>query len=89
MEALDGNAMAGALLEHFGTDMTSARGTCAHCGAAAQIAELRVYTKGPGMVGRCPSCDNVTVVVVQTDAQLSIYAESFQMAESPTDPELT
>lgn len=87
MEALDGNSMAGALLEHFGTDMTSARGTCAHCGAAAQIAELRVYTKAPGMVGRCPSCGNVVVVVVQTKARLSIYTESFQMTGTPTASE--
>lgn len=87
MEALDGNSLAGALLEHFGTDMTSTRGTCAHCGAAAQIAELRVYTKAPGMVGRCPSCGNVAVVVVQTAARLSIYTESFPMTETPASPE--
>jgi uncharacterized Zn finger protein len=88
MEALDGNALAGALLEHFGTDMTSARGTCAHCGAAAQIAALRVYMKAPGMVGRCPSCGNVAIVVVQTETRLSIYSESFQMTETATTSEL-
>jgi hypothetical protein len=42
MEALDGNAVAGPLFEYFGTEMTVARGSCAYCGAAAQIGELPV-----------------------------------------------
>jgi hypothetical protein len=55
MEALDGNAIAGPLLEYSGADMTTARGSCAHCGASAESAELRVYARGPGTVVRCPS----------------------------------
>lgn len=47
MEALDGNSIAGELYEFFGTEMTTARGACAHCGAAAKIAELSVYSKAP------------------------------------------
>jgi hypothetical protein len=43
MHALDGNAIAGLLHEVFGAEMTTATGTCAHCGAAAQVAELVVY----------------------------------------------
>ena len=34
MDALDGNAIAGALFEHFGQEMTMARGTCAPTAAA-------------------------------------------------------
>lgn len=65
MEALDGNAIAGALFEHFGTEMTSALGTCGHCGAIAHVAELRVYLRAPGTVGRCPSCGRVVLVLVR------------------------
>jgi Family of unknown function (DUF6510) len=64
MEALDGNAIAGLLLEVFGVEMTTATGTCAHCGAAGQVAELVVYVRAPGTVARCRSCESVLVVIV-------------------------
>ena len=65
MEALDGNAIGGLLLEVFGAEMTTASGTCAHCGAEAQIAELVVYLRAPGTVVRCRSCESVVMVVVE------------------------
>ena len=34
MDPLDGNAIAGDLFEVFGAEMTTAVGTCAHCGAS-------------------------------------------------------
>src|SRR5260370_33971491 len=52
MEPLDGNAIAGSLLEYFGGEMTLVRGTCRHCGITARIAEMRVYSRAPGAVGR-------------------------------------
>jgi hypothetical protein len=64
MEALDGNAIGGALLEIFGTEMTTATGTCAHCGSRAQVAELVVYVQAPGTVVRCRSCGGVVLVFV-------------------------
>jgi uncharacterized Zn finger protein len=64
MEAVDGNAMAGDLFEHFGAEMTAATGSCRHCGAHTQIAELRVYARAPGMVARCRSCGAVVMVAV-------------------------
>jgi DNA-directed RNA polymerase subunit RPC12/RpoP len=64
MEALDGNAIAGPLLEHFGVEMTTTSGVCAHCGASAVIAELVVYLCAPGAVARCPSCGQVVLVVL-------------------------
>jgi Family of unknown function (DUF6510) len=65
MEALDGNAIGGLLLEVFGTEMTTAVGTCAHCGATGPVAELAVYLNGPGTVVRCRACDRVLMVFVQ------------------------
>jgi hypothetical protein len=65
MEALDGNAIGGLMLEVFGAEMTTAVGTCDHCGAAAQFAEVVVYLQAPGTVARCRSCGSVLMVVVQ------------------------
>jgi hypothetical protein len=62
--ALDGNAIGGLLLEVFGTEMTTAVGTCGACGAVAQVAELAVYRPDLGTVVRCRSCDSVLMVFV-------------------------
>src|SRR5262249_6212739 len=63
MEALDGNAIAGTLFAAFGGEMTTAVGVCANCGARRQVAEVRAYLRGPGVVARCPSCDAVLMVL--------------------------
>ena len=62
---LDGNAIGGMLIELFGTEMTTAVGTCGSCGAVGQVAELAVYQPGLGTVVRCRSCDNVLMVFVE------------------------
>ena len=64
MLALDGNAIAGLLVEIFGEEMTTASGECANCGDRRQIAELEVYLRAPGTVVRCRSCTSVLMVVV-------------------------
>ena len=83
MDALDGNAIAGALFEHFGHDMTMAEVRCSHCQSTSMMAELRVYMKAPGDVARCPSCDEVVMVIVNVRG-----VERFDMAHmemvSPT-----
>jgi hypothetical protein len=65
VEALDGNAIGGLLLEVFGAEMTTATGTCGHCGAVAQVAELVVYLEAPGTVARCRTCESVLLVIVE------------------------
>ena len=65
MEPVDGNAIAGALQEHFGVELTAANGRCRHCGAEGFVAELRVYTRAPGAVARCPKCGQVVMVLVE------------------------
>jgi len=64
MEALDGNAIAGLLYDVFGTEMTTATGTCANCGASGPVAEVEVYLRAPGTVVRCRSCKSVLMVLV-------------------------
>jgi hypothetical protein len=65
MEALDGNAIAGLLLDVFGTELTTATGVCVHCGASGVLAEVVVYTRAPGTVVRCRSCAGVLMVLVE------------------------
>jgi hypothetical protein len=65
MEALDGNAIGGLLLEVFGAELTNATGTCANCGATGPVAETVVFVRGPGVVVRCRACDAVLVVIVE------------------------
>ena len=67
MEALDGNAIGGLLLDVFGADMTTATGVCAYCGAAGELATLVVYLQAPGTVVRCRGCGSVLVVIVDRD----------------------
>ena len=64
MDALDGNAIAGDLVEVFGADLTTATGVCAACGASAFLAEAVVYMRGPGRVARCRTCSEVLLVLV-------------------------
>ena len=65
MDALDGNAIGGLLIDVFGTDMTAARSTCATCGARRPVAELVVYRQAPGTVVRCRTCGSVLMVFVR------------------------
>jgi hypothetical protein len=64
MDALDGNAIAEALFEHFGHEMTMAEVRCSHCQTTSMMAELRVYMNAPGDVARRPSCHEVVMVIV-------------------------
>ena len=62
---LDGNAMAGALREVFAVDVTTAVATCGGCGEPSVVARLRVWGPAPGLVARCPSCDDVVLRLVR------------------------
>jgi hypothetical protein len=62
---LDGNAIGGLLMSLFGTEMTTATGTCGVCGTVGQVAELAVYQARLGTVVRCRVCDNVLMVFVE------------------------
>lgn len=83
MDALDGNAIAGALFDYFGTEMTTAIGSCTNCGASAQIAELRVYSRAPGVVVRCPGCAQVLMVLTNIRGSGRINLDHLELDESP------
>lgn len=62
----DGNALAGPLGEVFAVDVTAAGCRCVGCGATGPVAALRVYRHAPGLVARCPGCDQVVLRLVRT-----------------------
>jgi hypothetical protein len=61
----DGNALAGPLSEIFAVDLTAAIGTCTGCGRTGPVATMRVYHRAPGLVARCPGCDQVILRLVR------------------------
>ncbi len=82
MDAVDGNAIGGLLIDVFGTEMTAARSTCATCDATRPVAELVVYRRAPGTVVRCRTCGSVLMVLVRrtdvTSVDLSGLADLSQ-----------
>ncbi|HEU4539732.1 MAG TPA: DUF6510 family protein [Jiangellaceae bacterium] len=64
----DGNALAGPLREVFAVDVTTAVGQCASCGNTGAVATLRVYSRAPGWVARCPNCEEVVLRYVRGPA---------------------
>jgi uncharacterized Zn finger protein len=79
MEPLDGNAIAGTLFEYFGSEMTTVTGSCTHCGASGQIAELAVYVRAPGAVAHCRCCGNVVLVVMRAAEQLRVELTGYRL----------
>jgi uncharacterized protein DUF6510 len=61
----DGNALAEPLGEIFTVDIASAISRCVHCGRTGPVATLRVYSQAPGLVARCPGCDQVMLRLVR------------------------
>jgi hypothetical protein len=64
-EFLDGNILAGPLGEIFAADVTTAVGRCVSCGLTGPVGGLRVYGPGPGLVARCPRCEEVVLRLVR------------------------
>ncbi len=67
---VDGNELAGPLREIFAMDVTAAQGQCVGCGHRCALAEVRVYSRAPGLIGRCPACAAVLVRLVHAPARL-------------------
>jgi Family of unknown function (DUF6510) len=61
---LDGNAIGGLLREIFTREMTTAQTTCAGCGTVNAVGRVDVYLQAPGVVVRCPACEQVLMRIV-------------------------
>ena len=62
----DGNALAGPLSEILAFDVTTAETRCECCARTGPVASLRVYEHAPGLVARCPACEEVVLRLVRT-----------------------
>ena len=63
---VDGNAVAGILAVVFGAEVTESHGQCATCHTVSLVGTMRAYTRGPGVVLRCPACAEVVLRIVET-----------------------
>jgi hypothetical protein len=76
---LDGNAAAGLLSEIFAMEMTTSPTQCANCGKQGELGTLLTFMHAPGVVLRCPACENVLIRIVETpdsfylDARGAVY----------------
>jgi len=66
----DGNALAGPLGELFAVDLTAAATSCVGCGRRSHLAELHLYSSGPGLIARCPGCHDPVLRLVRTPERL-------------------
>ena len=66
MLMLDGNAAAGLFYEVFAAEMTACPTECASCGKQGELGTLLAIGQAPGMVLRCPVCENVVMRIVTT-----------------------
>jgi hypothetical protein len=83
MNRLDGNAIAGAMFDVFGQEMTTAVGTCGGCGWVGPLAEVAVYLLTPGVVARCPHCDRVLMVIVDRRGMACVELAGFASLDEP------
>jgi hypothetical protein len=79
---LDGNAIAGQLVEVFGSEQTTATGICATCGASGPLAETEVYVRAPGTVVRCRICHSLLMVLVSVRGTTCVDLRGFASLES-------
>jgi uncharacterized protein DUF6510 len=88
MDALDGNAIAGLLVDVFGAEMTTANGVCVSCGARGQVAEFAVYLRAPGAVVRCRSCSSLLMVLVTVRGVTCVDLRGLAGLEPASTPRL-
>jgi hypothetical protein len=83
---LDGNAAAGLLSEIFALEMTASPTQCASCGKQGALGTLLAFMQAPGVVLRCPVCENVLIRIVETpdsfylDARGAVYLRLMRSA---------
>ena len=84
----DGNALAGPLQDLFRVDVTTAIGRCTGCGRTIPMAEARVFDHAPGVIARCPACDQVLLRLVHGPGRAWLDARGLTYLQLPV-PEAT
>lgn len=73
---VDGNAIAGQVLDILGIDVTALRGTCVGCGTDACLAEAVVEIDARVAIVRCRACTRTLFTVLHTDASARLVFAS-------------
>ena len=71
---VDGNAVAGLLCEIFAMEATTGEVQCVSCGRRGEIGSLFAFTQAPGVVLRCPHCENIVIRIVKTAGAVYVDA---------------
>jgi Family of unknown function (DUF6510) len=84
----DGSALAGPLQDLLRVDVTTAIGRCGNCGSTAAMGEVRVFDHAPGVVARCPACDQVLLRLVRGPgrAWLDLRGLTYLQLPAPEEP---
>jgi len=82
---VDGNAVAGKLMDVFGRDMTMAVARCAACAREAAMGALMAFIRAPGIVLRCPTCEAAIARIVETPTALYIEARGATFLRLPRE----
>jgi uncharacterized protein DUF6510 len=61
---LDGNGVAGELIDVFGVELTAIVRVCGSCGTAGAVGAHRAY-RSAGLVLRCPACGDVAIRIAR------------------------
>ena len=83
---LDGNALAGPLLELFTVDLSGATATCAHCDSTGPLGEQPLYADAPALVLRCRDCTGVLLRYGAFDGHLRIDLSGLSLVVAPVPP---
>jgi uncharacterized protein DUF6510 len=84
----EGSALAGPVHDVFRVDVTTAIGRCTGCGRTAPMAEVRVFDRAPGVVARCPACDQVLLRLVRGSGRAWLDLRGLTYLQLPV-PEAT
>ena len=80
---LDGNAAAGILHAVYGSELTTAVGTCDSCATAGPVGAVRLY-RSAGLVFRCPHCDAVLMKVVTAGERVWVDSRGLRSLQLTT-----
>jgi ribosomal protein S27E len=83
----DGTALADPFQRVLGVEITTAIGRCSGCGRTAPMAEARVFDHAPGVVARCPVCDQVLVRLVRGPGRAWLDLGGLVYLQLPTPEE--
>ena len=82
---VDGNAIAGLLVEVFGVELTTTERGCQSCGAVTRVGAHRMY-RSAGIVLRCPVCGDLALrITTLPDRHVVLLAGSWAV-EVPREP---